>query len=750
MKIKSFLNLVFFILLITSPVYLCQKTVNEPAKFVDPFMGTGAHGHVYPGATVPFGMVQLSPDNGRGGWDWCSGYNYSDSLIAGFSHTHLSGTGIGDLYDILFTPAKLPGRAASELGRFKFQSRFSHNSETAYPGYYSVALQDYDIKAELTATLRSGFHKYEFTDTKNACLVIDLGFALNWDKAVDTYIKLENDSTIVGYRKSKGWANDQRVFFAAVFSKPIAKHLLYADSVLTSGNNEVQAKASRGIFTFDFGGSKTLLIKVGISSADIEGAKQNLSNDIKAWDFNGVKKAAYESWNKQLKKIEIASGSESLKKIFYTSLYRTMLAPVLFSDYDGRYKGADGNVHKAEGYTKYSIFSLWDTFRAEHPLFTIMHPDIINDLINSMLSHYREYGLLPVWELLGNETNCMIGYHSIPVIADAILKGYKGFDIEEAYNAMKKSAMQDHFGLKDYREYKYIPADKENESVSKTLEYAYDDWCIAQIAKNLGKEDDYKLFSERAGYYKNMFDHSTKFMRGKMSDGTWKIPFSPKFSNHRDDTYTEGNAWQYTWFVPQDVYGLIDLLGGKKKFIGKLDSLFSTDSNIEGTAASADISGLIGQYAHGNEPSHHIAYLYNYAGEPWKTQMRVHEILTTLYNDTPEGLCGNEDCGQMSAWYILSSIGFYPVNPANQIYVIGTPMYDKALIDLGHGKQFTIQADNLNKNNFYIQSATLNGKNLDRSFLYHDEIMKGGKLVFKMGPEPNKNLWKETVITPGG
>lgn len=720
----------------------------DNAKYVDPFIGTAAHGHVYPGATVPFGMVQLSPDNGRGGWDWCSGYNYSDSLIAGFSHTHLSGTGIGDLYDILFTPAQLPDAPESDFGRIKFQSRFDHKNEKAVPGYYSVYLDDYNVKTELTAALRSGFHRYTFKNTRKACVVIDLGFALNWDTPVDTYIKIENDSTISGYRKSKGWANDQRVYFTAVFSKPIRHSFLFADSVQVINADEVKAKRTRAVVQVDFGNSSELLVKVSISSADIEGAKNNLAGDIRDWNFERVKKSAYDLWKTELGKISIESGNENLKKTFYTSLYRTMLAPVVFSDADGRYKGADGNIHKAEGYTKYSIFSLWDTFRAEHPMFTILRPDIINDLVNSMLSHYREYGLLPVWELLGNETNTMIGYHAIPVIADAILKGFNGFDINEAYAAMKKSAMQDKFGLKDYREYKYIPADKENESVSKTLEYAYDDWCIAQIAKFLGKDNDYKLFSERSGYYKNLFDPSVRFMRGKMSDGTWKTPFSPKFSNHRDDSYTEGNAWQYTWFVPQDVYGLINLMGGNEKFTEKLDSLFSIDSKIEGTAASPDISGLIGQYAHGNEPSHHIAYLYNYAGQPWKTQQRVHEILTTLYNDTPAGLCGNEDCGQMSAWYVLSSIGFYPVNPAQQVYVIGTPLFDRTEINLESGKKFVVEAKNLSADNFYIQSAELNGKPLNRSYLYHSEIMDGGKLVFNMGPQPNKKWCADNISAP--
>lgn len=737
----------FFVLLtISFSILSAQKNLTQ---YVNPLIGTGAHGHVYPGATVPFGMVQLSPDNGKNGWDWCSGYHASSDTIVGFSHTHLNGTGIGDLCDIQFMPATIPAGSNNDLiVNHKFLSRFSHSNEIAKPGYYSVLLDDYSINSELTATLRSGVQRHTFNSEGDNFISIDLGYSKNWDTPVSTFITQIDEETVAGFRLSKGWANDQRVYFYAKFSKPIKELFLIQDSVYQPGAQQVSGKRVRGVFKFNINVGEQLLIKVGISSVDIEGAKRNLANDIKDWQFDKILKSAENNWNLELNKIQVNSTDKKFLTTFYTSLYRTMLAPVVYNDVTGNYKGADGNINKAEGYNKYSIFSLWDTFRAEHPLFTLTQKDRVSDMINSMLSHYNEYGLLPVWELLGNETNCMIGYHAVPVIADAILKGFEGFDHNIAYEAMKKSAMQDHFGLQHYKELGYIPSEKEQESVSKTLEYAYDDWCIAQTAKHLGKQDDYKYFSARSQYYRDLFDPVSGFMRGKNSDGKWISPFNPKNPRIGNHDYTEGNAWQYTWSVQHDVQGLIELMGGNFNFIAKLDSLFEIDSKLEGENIQPDISGLIGQYAHGNEPSHHIAYLYNYAGASWKTQSRVREIMRNLYNDSVEGLCGNEDCGQMSAWYIFSALGFYPANAADQNFVIGSPLVHDAVINLGGGKQFKIIARNNSTENVYIKSAKLNGKILARGFITYKEIIKGGLLELEMDSTPNKSLWSDPKSYP--
>lgn len=729
---------------------LAQITFSQNyIQYVNPFIGTGLQGHTYPGATVPFGMVQLSPDNGKSGWEYSSGYHYSDSIMVGFSHTHLSGTGIGDLYDIQFMPASLSNNFSDdEIINHKFQSKYDHKNESASPGYYNVILKDYNIRTELTAALRSGFQKHIFNRDGNEYIQLDLGYSKNWDTTVETYIKIIDEHTVCGYRLSKGWATDQRVYFYTKFSQPIKKSFLILDSTYHYNSSEVKGRTSRAIFNFDVEINASLLIKTGISSVSIDNAKLNLESDIEDWDFSSVRKTAEELWNKELSKIEVKSKNKELLTTFYTALYHTMLAPVVFSDVNGQYKGADGSIHTADNYSKYSIFSLWDTFRAAHPLFTITQPEKVDDMINSMLSHFTEYGLLPVWELLGNETGTMIGYHSIPVITDAILKGYKGFDINLAYDAMKKSALQDHLGLNYYKELGYIPDDKEVESVSKTLEYAYDDWCVAQAAKYLGKDEDYKYFSTRAEYYRNLFDPSTNFMRAKTSDGKWKVPFNPVYSEHRNHEYTEGTAWQYSWFVPHDVDGLIGLFASKEKFIEKLDSLFITSSKLEGPNPSNDISGMIGQYAHGNEPSQHIAYLYSFVGGHWKTQQIVNQIMRTFYNNTPEGLIGNEDCGQMSAWYVFSAMGFYPFNPADQNYLIGSPLFDEVTINLGNGKKFIIKSNNRTEKNIYIKSATLNGNTLIKSFITHQEILNGGLLEFEMTDVPNKTLWADADSFP--
>lgn len=733
--------------LLLGGVFSCKTTQNvenpsSVTNFVDPFIGTADHGHTYPGATLPFGMVQLSPDNGTQGWDWCSGYNYIDSVIVGFSHTHLSGTGIGDLCDILVMPATKPVNLKKEIASrddYDYKSAFAHENEIASPGYYSVFLDDAGVKAELTTTLRCGFHKYTFPAGNESKIILDLGFAINWDAPTDTRIEVLDETTVAGHRLSTGWAKDQRVFFAMKFSKPFSSEEIFSDTSTTENGTVIMKSAAS--FNFETSEGEEIMVKVGISSADQDGAVRALG-EIQGWDFERVKTDAQQAWEKELSVISVTSDNDQLKTVFYTALYHSQVAPVLFSDANGKYKGVDGEVHTAEGYTKYGVFSLWDTFRAENPLFTITQGDRVNDMIQSLMAHYREYGLLPVWSLLGNETNTMTGYHAVPVIVDAYLKGYRGFDGEEAFEAMKKSAMQDIRATNFLREYNYIPYDKAGQSVTRTLEYTYDDWCIAQMAKALNKQEDYEYFMKRAQNYRNVFDASTGFMRARLSDGSWKTPFDPKYSDHNFDVaeYTEGNAWQHTWFVPHDIPGLIELYGGNEAFIAKMDSMFVEDSEIKGDNASADISGLIGQYAHGNEPSHHIAYLYNYAGTPWKTQSLVREIMDDLYTDQPDGLCGNEDCGQMSAWYVFSALGFYPVNPAQGVYIIGSPQFDRAEIRVGGGKTFTVIANNVSGDNKYIQSATLNGEPLERIYITHEEVMSGGEIVFDMGASPNK-IW---------
>ena len=735
------------ILLVLFPVLFATSCDLDSGKdftqFVDPFIGTANHGHTFPGATLPFGMVQLSPDNGVSGWDWCSGYNFVDSTLVGFSHKHLSGTGIGDLADILFLPTVknlekgeyIPGKEFVH----HFKSWYTHDEETASPGFYSLSFRDWEshenpITAELTATKRVGIHKYEFPAEMPSNLILDLGFAINWDAPSETFIQVVNDTLITGYRKSKGWASNQQVFFAASFDTPLESYVLYKAGLEIESSAIVKGKYTEAIFSF---GKKIdkLMMKVAISSATMEGALNNLKVEAPHWKFDKYQQEAKDAWNTELSKIEANTEDDALKRTFYTALYHSFIAPNLFSDVDGLYRGIDRRIHQTEGWDNYTVFSLWDTFRAAHPLFTLTQQDRVPDLINAMLVHYDESGLLPVWTLDGCETNCMIGYHAIPVIVDAMTKGFE-FDYEKAFEAMKASAMHDGRGLKAYREYGYIPADLENESVSKTLEYAYDDWCIAQMAKKLGKDDEYTYFMERANYFRNLYDPNTGFMRGKLSDGNWKPGFNPLFSNHRDDEYTEGNAWQYLWFVPHMPETLIELIGGKDTFIQKLDSLFNTSEKVQGEFASSDISGLIGQYAHGNEPSHHTAYLFNIAGQAWRTQELVHQIRTELYTDQPDGLCGNEDCGQMSAWYVLNAIGIYPLNPANGIYQIGTPAFDELSLNLPGDKRFTFTAENLSESNFYVQEIQLNGEVLDRNWISHAEITEGGLLHFVMGPDP--------------
>jgi predicted alpha-1,2-mannosidase len=720
--------------------------------FVDPFIGTGAHGHVYPGATVPFGMVQPSPDNGRSGWDWVSGYHYSDSIIVGFSQTHLSGTGIGDLADVLVMPvAAVPDLAREYETREDrgYHSRFSHENEEAAPGYYAVHLLDPGIGVELTATEHVAFHRYTYPAHGESGVVLDLGYAINWDRSADTYVRVEHDTLVVGYRLSTGWASDQRVYFAMALSVPIETVALFNGATPVDGRREAGGEAIRAYLGFATDLPEPVDIKIGLSYVDIDGALRNLETEAPGWDFDGARAAALAAWEGELSRVRIEGADDSAKTVFYTALYHTKLAPILFQDVDGRYRGGDGRIHTARRFTNYSIFSLWDTFRAAHPLFTLVSPERVNDFVNSMLAFEDEYGLLPVWSLVGNETNTMTGHHAVPVIVDAYRKGFRGFDADAAYAAVRESAAQNHRGLRFYRRYGYIPSELEVESVTKTLEYAYDDWAIASFARQLGDEANAERFAGRARGYRLVFDSATGLMRGRHAGGSWVTPFDPIRSSHAVNTdYTEGNAWQHSWFVPHDVRGLIDLMGGDETFIAKLDSLFTLDTTVTGENASPDISGMIGQYAHGNEPSHHIAYLYSYAGAPWKTQARVRAIMETMYRAAPDGLAGNEDCGQMSAWYVLSALGFYPVNPAEALYVIGSPLFEEAVIELADGATFTVRANGVSPENGYIQSATLNGRPFDRGFIRHEEIVRGGTLELVMGPEPNYEWAADEAARP--
>ncbi len=743
--IKKYLFFVSFALVLTS----CNdqngnnntKRTTDHIAHVDPFIGTGGHGHTYPGATMPFGMVQPSPDNGQNGWDWCSGYHYSDSLVAGFSQLHLSGTGIGDLADLLFMPTNkkvdltIPVKKQEEI---PYLSHYNHDSETARPGYYQVFLDGPHINVELTAGQRTAYHKYTFKKGDPQSVILDLGFAINWDKSTKTAIKLKDSTTMTGYRFSTGWAKNQKVFFVAKFSKPIRTHQFTVDLKEVSGDSISGAKSAVQLF-FDETANETLEVQIALSSVDIANAEANLADA----DFNEVRQKAENTWEKALSKIEVETPIDSLKTIFYTALYHTHLSPVTFSDKNGQFRLPNDSIAHGD-FTAYSTLSLWDTFRAEQPLLTLTDPDKVSDIINSMLAYYGINKKLPVWNLYGNETNTMTGYHAIPVIAEAYRKGIKGFDPEKAYDAMKTTMMQDGRNLDLYKKYGYIPYDLGNESVTATLEYAYDDWCVAQMARAMGKQEDYHYFLKRSMAFQKLFDPKTGFMRGKSHDGKWHEPFDPKFSKHRTNTdYTEGNAWQHSWFVPQAPDSLIKLLGGKEKFSAKLEQLFTESSEISGENASPDISGLIGQYAHGNEPSHHIAYLFNKAGRPWLTQYWVHHILNTQYNTTPNGLSGNEDAGQMSAWYVFSAMGLYPMNPASTTYEIGSPIFEKTTLNLPNGNTFTIQADDVSETNFYIQSATLNGDDFNQTSIAHKQILKGGTLKLVMGPKPNK-AWATT------
>jgi len=709
--------------------YSCQKNNTEHTvetlnltDYVDPFIGTGGHGHTFPGATMPFGMMQLSPDTRLEGWDGCGGYHFSDSIVYGFSHTHLSGTGVSDYGDILFMPVLESGLQLNNGadGTDGYRSPFTKNNEIAKPGYYRTLLDKHQIDVELTVTPRAGMHKYTFpAEADKGVVILDLKHR---DKLLKSGFDKVSDTEIEGFRISEEWAKEQHVYFVAQFSKPITKT-----------SDDVKGQGPVYGLHFDIEKEEPLYIRIGISAVSVEGARRNLQAEITDWDFEKYKNAANDAWEKQLKKIEVSSKSGSQKTVFYTALYHTMIAPNLYQDVDGQYRGMDLKIHKDDKHIHHTVFSLWDTYRAAHPLYTLIEKERTNDFINTFLDNYEKGGILPIWELSGNYTGCMIGYHSVPVIADAYQKGIRGFDTEKALKAMTHSARQDKLGLDSYKQLGGIPAGEEPESVSKTLEYAYDDWCIAQMAKSMGQTAVYQEFIQRAQYYKNCFDPQSGFMRAK-SNQAWVDPFHPSEVNFH---FTEANSWQYSFYVPQDIDGLAKALGGKDALEMKLDMLFTASEETTGRN-QADITGLIGQYAHGNEPSHHMAYLYNYVSKPWKAQSYVRQIMDELYTDQPDGLSGNEDCGQMSAWYVLSSMGFYPVTPGSNIYAIGSPIFENVNLNFENGKTLNIKAKNVSETNKYIHSVTMNGSYYSKSYLTHEDLEKGGEIVFEMSATPNK------------
>lgn len=709
-------------------------------EYVNPFIGTDFTGNTYPGAQAPFGMVQLSPDNGLPGWDRISGYFYPDSTIAGFSHTHLSGTGAGDLYDISFMPVTLPYKEAdAPLG---IHSLFSHDEETASAGYYQVRLKDYDINVELTATERCGIQRYTFPEA-DAAILLNLRKAMNWDFTNDTRIEVVDSVTIQGYRFSDGWARDQHIYFRTRFSKPFASVQLDTAAVIKDGKRIGSSAIAR--FDFHTSAGEQILVTTVISGVSMEGAARNLAAEAPADDFDKYLAVTRKNWNEQLSKVEIKSNDIDEKVKFYTALYHSMLAPTIYSDVDGAYYGPDKQAHQADGWTNYSTFSLWDTYRAAHPLYTYIEPQRVNDMVKSFLAFSEQNGRLPVWNFYGSETDMMIGYHAVPVIVDAYLKGIGDFDPKKALAACVATANIDEYrGIGLYKKYGYVPYDvtdhynSENWSLSKTLEYAYDDYCIARMAEKLGEKQIADEFYKRSRNYKNVYNSQTTFMQPRNNKGAFIENFSP-------DDYTphicESNGWQYFWSVQQDVDGLIGLVGGKERFTQKLDSMFTYNPSADEDLPIFS-TGMIGQYAHGNEPSHHVIYLFNAIGQPWKTQKYAAEVMHELYKNTPAGLCGNEDCGQMSAWYVFSAMGFYPVDPISGKYEIGTPMYPEMKMHLANGKTFTILAPDVSKENIYIQSVKLDGKPYDKSYITHEQIMNGSIFEFEMGNKPGK-VWYE-------
>jgi len=737
-----------------------ETTAAERLQQVDPFIGTGFHGHTFPGATTPFGMVQLSPDTRTSGWDACGGYYDADTEIWGFSHTHLSGTGIGDYGDVLmmpFTGDASIGSGTPDKPDYGYRSGFSKTNQFATPGYYRVLLDRFRIKAELSATPRVGMHSYTFPKADKAGVVIDLKHSIQNRQTVEAEIEVINDHEISGWRHVRGWAQNRWIYFHAEFSKPFTAELFVADA-LQKEKSSVTGKNVKARLNFATADAETVLVKVGISPVDGNGAKKNLMAEIPGWDFDRVVTQAAEAWAKQLARVQVKGGTADQRKIFSTALYHTAICPNLASDVDGRYRGMDQKTHQDIGYTNYTVFSLWDTFRAQHPLYTIINPGLDQAWIRSLLRKHEEGGILPMWELAANYTGCMIGYHAVPVIVDAYVKGLRDYDLNQAMAAVRFASQYDDQKpipynsegvraalmpkAKLYNANKgFIPADLEVKSVSKALEFAYNDWTIATLARSLGREETAVEYFKRARYYRQYFDPQTGFMRAKNSDGKWLEPFSPTDSNHQGGAYVEGNAWQWTWFVPQDVPGLIELFGGREPFAAKLNELFTTSSALTGEQISGDITGLIGQYAHGNEPSHHIAYLFNWAEQPWRTAEITRQIMTEFYQAAPAGLIGNEDAGQMSAWFVLSALGIYQVCPGDPNFSLGCPLFDEARVSLPGGKTFVVKRQNASAQNKYVQQVTLDGEPLKSPFINYADIMAGRELVFTMGAQKTV-FWK--------
>ncbi|WP_266171168.1 GH92 family glycosyl hydrolase [Dyella subtropica] len=746
------------------------------SRYVDVFVGTGGHGHTYPGATMPFGMVQLSPDTYNAQWDACSGYHEGDGSIMGFSHTHLSGTGASDMLDVLVMPCTgpvrlqpgdreykgtnyrsrydgvppsnepVPSQASTERG---YRSRYDRADEQAQPGYYRVRLKDYDVLAELTATLRAGLHRYTFHGQGDGHLLVDLAHGYRDDpatptKVTDAELKLVGNDTLVGSRRVHQWANGRHIYFAMKLSRPFDSATLYSDDAPVAGSaKEAKGTHLKAALHYTHANKAPLLVKVGISAVDIDGALRNLDAEIAGWDFDGVRKTAAESWERELGRIRIDTPSQDVRKMFYSGLYHTMLAPTLFSDVDGRYRGMDLAVHQLpEGAHNYSTYSLWDTYRALHPLFTLYQPERVPDLVNGLIRMAAESpDGPPVWPLQGVETGCMIGYHSAVVVAEAVAKGFTGVDHARAWPLFRNRAMDDDYrGLPLYRKLGYIPSDKEGEAVSKTLEYAYDDWAVSHLADAAGAADDAKKLRERSRNYRNVFDKTLAFTRPRGSDGKWLEPFDPRGMGHSKQwrDFTESNAWQATFLNQHDLYHYMDLFGGEQAFERKLDELFNTSSELPADAPP-DIAGMVGQYAHGNEPSHHVAYLYAYSGSHYKTQARVRMLLETMYQAQPDGLAGNEDCGQISAWYVISALGLYAVDPVSTNYVFGSPLVDRAEVQMGEHR-LIVEAIGNGPDSPYIQSVLWNGKPWSRSWISHKELAAGGTLTFHMGKEPNKQF----------
>jgi predicted alpha-1,2-mannosidase len=738
-------------------------------QFVNPFIGTSKMGHTFPGATAPFGMVQLSPqtnfevmfqDNGNYNsktYEYCSGYQYADSTIIGFAHTNFSGTGHSDLGDFLVMPTTgnlILDPIKTEKGGKGFYSKFSHDNESASTGYYKVQLGDYDITAELTASERVGFHQYTFPKTDEAHIILDMVYNVyhHDNKNVWTFIRVENDSVITGYRQTKGWARTKKIFFAMHFSKAFKSygHKKYNKETYdgfyqrfnqTENFPEMAGKDIRAYFNFDTEANEKINIKFALSSVSTNGALKNLEVEIPHWDFDKTKAETNQKWNKELSKIEVQTITLNDKRTFYSALYHTMLSPIIYEDVDGQYRGLDQNIHTSEGFTNYTIFSLWDTYRALHPLFNIIQPQRNNDMIKSMLAHHDQsvHNMLPIWSHYANENWCMIGYHATSVIADAMAKNIGDFDKSRALNASVNTANVRYFdGLGDYIDYKYVPDDKSHSSVSKTLELAYNDWCIAQMAKEVGNSDFEKEFLARAEYFNNVYDPSIGYMRPKLSDGTFRKEYDPLDTHGQG--FIEGNAWNYGLYVPHQLDKMITLMGGKERFSQHLDSLFTMELDDKYISKNEDITrdGIIGNYVHGNEPGHHIPYLYNWTGKPYKTQERVRMIMESMYGNKEDGLCGNDDAGQMSAWYIFSSLGFYPVTPGSQDYSLGSPLVKQAIIRLDNGKTLTIKVNNQSKENIYVHSVSINGKTIDGNILTHKDIINGGELIFEMNNTPKK------------